>query len=138
MNTLIKILEDNRGPVKLIGFTNGCLSRDKFRVEFNPEKWGRKSCHKLETQIEKIWQQKILERNVYDGKKFRFGGIDINQSNSIVKIYAGLTSYKDIIGTSQAPNSKTWQEKGKLETGNPQAYMSDGLGKLLVTILSIF
>ena len=103
------------------------VTKDQFNVDFDKNKWQRKTDPILESEIENIWSEKLKTSRVYDASKFRLGGCSMNSNQQFI-MHLGITSYKSIIGTTQNKNLKTWLSKGVEKFDNSRAYLSDGLG----------
>lgn len=95
--------------------------------------------HPLHASIETEWEKKCKESiHLFNASKFRLHRIDFQQRGegnlSQLKLYVGVTSYKDFIGTNCAPYAKKLVQDG-IESLNSQLHMADpiGVGGLLLT-----
>ncbi len=93
------------------------------------EEYNRKTLPSNESNINRIWGLRTEQNpKLYNGSKFRFHSLEIDNNNGEVTFGLGLTGYKDFIGTNWADNAAELLESGRRDFSNSQAYMSDALG----------
>ena len=104
------------------------VPKSKIKVKLCDE-YNRKKLPSHESNINSIWERRKNQNpKLYNGSKFRFHSLDVDDSNGEVTFDLGLTGYKDFISTNWANNATELLERGQKEFGNSQAYMSDALG----------
>lgn len=86
-------------------------------------------CH--EDAIDAVWQERCAKNDkLWNGTKFRLDAAytDSETGENCTVFNLGITSYKDFIGTNWSPDARLYQDLGKENVENSQAYLSDALG----------